>query len=897
MLIRSLAVEGIGRFAQAAHVAGFDQGVNVLAAGNEVGKSTLFKAIRTCLFCRHDSKTQEIRDLASEGSQLPAMVQLSFDQKDRTYAIRKSFLRSPSATLTENGVEIARGKEADEAVWEILGLRPGSGRTLDEGAFGLLWVGQGASFTAPVPGSGASNLLNAAIETEVGALVGGERARQVLEELNLELRRYLTNSEQHPRSDGPLGRALAESERWREAQSQLEQKLTALEMQFNELADRRRRHTELTDPVAAEELTQQLATARSDLTEARAADQQLRRHEAEEAAAKRTLEGTAQRLAQHHELTARIDGNRQAEAACSQEAPALLVREQEARTTVARTQDQISGVEKALQTLSRREQQIEKLATASMRAQRKDELLRQLRTVEQAAKELTDTDAQLAQIRIKPKIVEDLDGLDRQIASLDAQLSAAAAQLAVEVKPEAVGRVRIGGQRAKASYNAPVLSAVTITVADAAVVTVTPAAHPRQEKRQGLDQERSTLLRSAGVTTVTEAHALLSKRRDLEAERRAILMQLKALKIEGDPEPAIGKLKSTLAEIEAAIEAALADSQRQRLPTAKELEEERLALAQERTALEGRRDNFAAARGQQQEALETAVRARSGAESKLEMLRKALAEDLALCPDAERAVRHAFLVTDIAMAEAAHQTAHATLEALRLTAPDAAETERRQMRCDRLEQALANRNDELRQLEREIGHLSGQIQTAGGEGVGEALAAAQEQRLLAERELTRVEERVATLRLLRDTVADCLKEGREHFYAPVRRHLKPYLHDLFPGAELELGEGFAITGIKRDRAEAFTRLSDGTQEQIAVLVRLAMGAMLAERGMAAPIILDDALVYCDDDRIQRMFDALSRAGKQHQIIVLTCRLRSFGPLGGHTLRVCTSSESTPRLCA
>jgi hypothetical protein len=103
---------------------------------------------------------------------------------------------------------------------------------------------------------------------------------------------------------------------------------------------------------------------------------------------------------------------------------------------------------------------------------------------------------------------------------------------------------------------------------------------------------------------------------------------------------------------------------------------------------------------------------------------------------------------------------------------------------------------------------------------------------------------------------------------------------LVSGVELELGDGFAIAGIKRGRPEAFDRLSDGTQEKIAVLVRLAMGAMLAERGGAVPIILDDALVYCDDDRIQRMFDASSRAGKYQQIIMLTCRLRSFGPLGG-----------------
>ena len=57
-----------------------------------------------------------------------------------------------------------------------------------------------------------------------------------------------------------------------------------------------------------------------------------------------------------------------------------------------------------------------------------------------------------------------------------------------------------------------------------------------------------------------------------------------------------------------------------------------------------------------------------------------------------------------------------------------------------------------------------------------------------------------------------------------------------------------------------------------------------------PIILDDALVYCDDDRINMMFDALNRAGRHQQIIVLTCRLRSFAPLGGNTLRVQTSGE-------
>jgi hypothetical protein len=78
------------------------------------------------------------------------------------------------------------------------------------------------------------------------ALVGGERARQVLEAINDELRRYLTSSE-HPKVDGPLARAMAEAERWLAAEAEHQAKLAALEAQFAELLQHRRRHCELTE--------------------------------------------------------------------------------------------------------------------------------------------------------------------------------------------------------------------------------------------------------------------------------------------------------------------------------------------------------------------------------------------------------------------------------------------------------------------------------------------------------------------------------------------------------------------------------------------------------------------------------------------------------------------------
>jgi uncharacterized protein YhaN len=61
--------------------------------------------------------------------------------------------------------------------------------------------------------------------------------------------------------------------------------------------------------------------------------------------------------------------------------------------------------------------------------------------------------------------------------------------------------------------------------------------------------------------------------------------------------------------------------------------------------------------------------------------------------------------------------------------------------------------------------------------------------------------------------------------------------------------------------------------------------MLARAGRIVPVILDDALVFTDDDRIERMFDALHRQAGDMQIIVLTCRQRAFRALGGQALRL------------
>lgn len=156
----------------------------------------------------------------------------------------------------------------------------------------------------------------------------------------------------------------------------------------------------------------------------------------------------------------------------------------------------------------------------------------------------------------------------------------------------------------------------------------------------------------------------------------------------------------------------------------------------------------------------------------------------------------------------------------------------------------------------------------------------------AEREAARHEDEVEALRLLQDTLRAGLAGGRDRYLAPVRQHLLPYLRDVFPDGALELADDYTPRGLVRGGApERHDLLSDGTREQIAVLVRLGLGSLLAERGEPVPVVLDDALVFSDDARLDRVFAALERAGERHQVVVLTCRTRAFAGLSGRVLRV------------
>ncbi len=201
--------------------------------------------------------------------------------------------------------------------------------------------------------------------------------------------------------------------------------------------------------------------------------------------------------------------------------------------------------------------------------------------------------------------------------------------------------------------------------------------------------------------------------------------------------------------------------------------------------------------------------------------------------------------------------------------------------------ALLNVEQEQRQLRDAAIGLENRLTALGKGGIGELLEEARghEAQVLARRD--RLQADAEAWDLLVETLSSAERDAKEAFLEPVLKRVDPFLRLLLPEARVTLDEEtLEITGVARDgREEPYEVLSVGTREQLSVLVRLAFAVYLQEKGVPAVVILDDALVYADDDRFERMQLALRKAAATVQILILTCRPRDWRQFGAPIRRL------------
>lgn len=214
--------------------------------------------------------------------------------------------------------------------------------------------------------------------------------------------------------------------------------------------------------------------------------------------------------------------------------------------------------------------------------------------------------------------------------------------------------------------------------------------------------------------------------------------------------------------------------------------------------------------------------------------------------------------------------------------------------ADMLEAELTNARGSLARLTTDVSdieasqnQLLGQLEATGANGLQDEFDAATADLEDARRLLMSTTARARAARLLHATLSAHHSEAQRRYVAPFKQAIEALGATVFgKGFTVAVGPALTIDSRTLDgKTLPFDQLSGGTREQLAILGRLAC-AQLVDPAEGAPLVIDDAFGYADDDRLLAMSQVFNLVGQTAQIIILTCYPRRFQDIGNaHTVRL------------
>ncbi len=870
MKLRAIRLENVRRFTERVEIGGISDGLNVLCAPNESGKSTVFDALHALFFKDRKSWDKEIRSLAPHAGGEP-LVGVDVEIDGSTFRIEKRWTRGRTGEIRvwKNSQLFKQSDDAEAWLASVVKA------PRDGGPAGLLWVRQGLTSLDEDGDAGraARRDLMSSVAGEVEAITGGRRMDLALARCGENLGKYLTATGR-PKSDGPLKRLQDEVAAFDERCAELQGIAAELRKDLARRRQVRRELEEISAPEAEAQRQARVTEARKHLEEAQGHAERLRRAREAEDRAGRDVVQARERLESFLAVRAElVESARDLELA-RDHASRLSGILQEARAVLERETEALAGAKERAEAqteLLRRATRAEAVAAA---AARRAELEK---TIGAAERHRAVIEAATAEARqgLTSAALETIENLDRELRAARRALDAEAAWFSLTYAAGRDGTVSIAGRPVAGKERAVILSPVTLEIAGVGHLTVHPGARADASDVAQKEVALRAALDAARVDSLEAARASAGARAQAEQRAREAKIALETLAPQG-----IERLRDALAVLP---QPDAADPEIPDRATAEAGEAEaRRILREAEAAFEVARSAFGEAHRR------TALSAQALETAEARHLRAQAALPATDTPEAELAARqHA-----LAEAASGHESAAREREEIAKGAPDLAGA---QAAFDRARSIVSRVEEDRQRLRVELGQLDATIALRAGEAVEEELADTETQLEDARRRLAEMMFEVAVLQHLHKALEEARAAARDRYVEPVKRELGPLLRLLWADSELQFDADDMLPKslVRNGQEEDFSVLSGGTREQIALMVRLAFARMLAKAGTPAPVILDDGIVYTDDDRLERMFDALTRQAQDLQILVFSCRQRAFRDLGGRSLMI-TSESSVPQ---
>lgn len=853
-----------------------DHGVTVVSGCNEVGKSSMIEALDLLLESKDRSTKKDVKQVKPTHADVGAEVTAEISTGPYRFVYRKRFHKKCETELTVLAPhrEQLTGDEAHDRVRSMLA------DTVDTGLWQAQRVLQSTS-TSAVSLAGC-DALSRALDIAAGdaaAVSGLSGAEPVLiERIDAEYGRYFT----------PTGRPTGELAAAVDSLNAAEAEVARCAAEVAEVDDRVRRHAIATDELAEldaqrESVDERYALAQRAAEAVAALTDQLNAARTAAGAADATSAAAAAVHRERQQLRLDADAREAAVTAAQAAAREAAESEDTGRAVLVEAEANVAQATEALRMAEDRLDAARDVVTELSEREERDRLGARLHRIDAAQGDLDRVIAELAAITLTEK---GFGAIDKAAAAVD--MAGAQVELTstvVEITAETDLQLLVDGNpvalAAGQAHSLTVAEATALRMPGLLAARVAPGATATDThaKLTAAQQHLQGLLTAGGVASVDEARLVDQRRRELTGRRDqliatlagicgdddivALRKRLEVLSVGRSAEPGLWDAVDSAAA-RAALE--VADAERKRAVAHCETQRKIAAAAAAQLVERGTRA--------------TTLRAKvAAAAEELASVTQRLTDARVLAGDDELAVQ-AQAAADAA--RLAGQRVTELSEALAQSAPEAVAAELAAARA--ADEGLARRHDEVARVLRDV---TVELALFGAEGRSGKLDAAQIKREHAATAYARTRSRANAAHLLRSVMARHRDTTRLRYVDPFRTEIERLGRAVFgPTFEVEVDSALQICSRTLDgRTVPYDSLSGGAKEQLGLVTRLAVSALVAKED-TVPVVIDDALGFTDPERLVKMGAVFDLVGHDGQVIVLTCTPERYsGVQGAHRIEL------------
>ena len=875
MRLEAIALEQLGPFSKPVRIEGIGPGLNVLAGANELGKSTLLKGLTALFTEQYQTKRKSIRDLRPYAGGAP-FVACSFELSGHSWHLEKRFLSAQTAMLQRSdGGEQHQGADAENRLAELLG-----GDTGLAAALPLLWVGQDAGMDIPSVSDGVRQTLGQMLAAEADSAAGVGLAQAVLTTVKKELDQLVTERTGRARRHGSYDKLITERREVAAALEAAQHKARDAQERLERLDELQRTAAELADTEALAAHQARLGEHEARLQAGREAQRQLQQLHERVAFLDSQHAQRVATLADYDEGLAERDKIAAAMLAANDELAGIAARLEGIDAQLIATGDAVASSGQREAALRGRLDQLRRSEAAAQRQERLRQLASQRERLAAIASGIEEFDVELATLAWPETLMADLRNASLRLEQARARQEASAPRVRFAYEAGRQTGFRVAGGDVGDGTDLLASGPLTIEVAGIGRIEVIPGPQETLEAVAGemaaAEAQFSDCLAAIGATDMADAEARERHRSGLRNARQQLMSERDGLAPEGAERLAHEAQRLADDDAKAGAMSGAVDDDTGLPERAGELEE----------ALEA----AMAARAEAAAALDRL----KGEKSELEQRRAAIAAELRV-----HRTRHGELDMKYARAdgeadpradlEAQVATAVQALNAAardRLAVQEVALTQAALAELDAEIQtqrsAIEQRAGQLGSVQQEMRHIEGMLAQSFADGSGSDVPELEDRLAEIGERLRHTERHIAALRLLVEELELETSQRRDAIARPLAQRMTRLAARIWPDVTVPFSADLTVDGVTRGgQTEAADRISAGTREQLAVLARLAYAGLLSQVGETVPVILDDPLVFSDDDRLDVLFSTLADEATRQQIIVLTCHERAFEPLVTH----------------